>query len=167
MRFFGRPSVSILMVCTANICRSPMAAALLRKELKLRGMSRKVSVESAGTAALLGYRTDGRAQQVCGREGINLRKSRARQVIGDDFLRFDYILAMDQRNHQWLLDSCPHSHRGRISCLGSWAVGGPIGDIPDPYFSSLVGFEQVLLKLHLCIDGFLAYFLEELKRIGE
>lgn len=144
-----------------------MAEALLREALKLRGMGRRVRVESAGTAALLGHSTDGRAQLVCAREGIKLRRSRARQVIGDDFLRFDYILAMDQRNHQWLLDACPKSHRGRISCLGSWAAGGPIGDIPDPYFGSLVGFEQVLLKLHLCIDGFLAYFLEELKRIGE
>jgi protein-tyrosine phosphatase len=144
-----------------------MAEALLRKELKQRGVGRKVSVESAGTAALLGHSTDARAQLVCSREGINLRKSRARQVIANDFLCFDYILAMDQRNHQWLLDACPKSHRGRISFLGAWAAAGPIGDIPDPYFGSLAGFEQVLLKLHLCIDGFLAHFLEELKRIGE
>jgi protein-tyrosine phosphatase len=167
MSIFSKASVAVLMVCTANVCRSPMAEGLLREELKLRGMGRKVIVESAGTAALVGHSADGRAQLACGREGIDLRKSRARQIRADDFLRFDYILAMDQRNHRWLLQYCPQSHRDRISRLGSWAAGGSIGDIPDPYFGSPVGFEDVLLKLHLCIDGFLAHFLEELKRIGE
>jgi len=164
MSIFSKPSVKILMVCYANICRSPMAAALLRRELKLRGLCRKVSVASAGTAALLGHAVDRRAQLVCAREGIVLRKSRARQVIVDDFLHFDYILAMDQRTYHWLLEYCPASHRDRISFLGSWAVRDQIEDIPDPYFGSLAGFEQVLLILHLCIDGFLAQLLEKLKQ---
>lgn len=167
MSVFSKPSVAILMVCTGNICRSPMAEGLLREELKRRDLGRKVGVESAGTAALVGHIADGRAHLVCSREGIDLRKSRARQVIGGDFLRFNYILAMDQRNRRWLLQSCPQSHRDRVSCLGSWAAGGPIGDIPDPYFGSPLGFEEVLLKLHSCIDGFLVHLLEELKRIGE
>jgi protein-tyrosine phosphatase len=167
MSIFSKPSVTVLMVCTANICRSPMAQGVLREELKLRGLRRKVSVESAGTAALLGHTVDGRAQLVCARESIDLRKSRARQVTADDFLRFDYILAMDQRNLHWLLDYCPASHRDRISCLGSWAVRDQIEDIPDPYFGSLVGFEQVLLTLHLCINGFLAHLLEKLNQFKE
>jgi protein-tyrosine phosphatase len=167
MSVFSKPSVAILMVCTANICRSPMAEGLLREELKLRGLGRKVGVESAGTAALVGHIADGRAQLVCGREGIDLRKSRARQVIGNDFLRFNYILAMDQSNQEWLLQFCPQAHRDRISRLGSWATDGPIDDITDPYFGSPLGFEKVLLTLHSCIDGFLVHLLEELKRIGE
>ena len=155
------------MVCTANVCRSPMAEGLLREALKLRGLRGKVSVESAGTSALLGHTVDSRAQLVCAREGIKLHKSRARQVTVDDFLRFNYILAMDQRNLHWLLDFSPASYKDRISRLGSWAVRDLIDDIPDPYFGSLAGFEQVLLKLHPCIDGFLAHLLEKLKRIGE
>ncbi len=144
-----------------------MAGGLLREELKLRGLGHTVSVESAGTSALLGHTVDSRAQLVCAREGIELRRSRARQVTGDDFLRSDYILAMDRRNLRWLLDSCPPSHRDRISRLGSWSARDPIDDIPDPYFGSLAGFEQVLLKLRPCIDGFLAHLLEQLKPIGE
>jgi protein-tyrosine phosphatase len=167
MSIFSKPSIAILMVCTANICRSPMAEGLLLKELKMRGLRGKVSVKSAGTAALPGHTVDSRARLVCAREGVNLRKSRARQVTADDFLRFNYILAMDQRNLHWLLDTCPASHRDRISLLGSWAVSDPIDDIPDPYFGSLAGFEQVLLKLRPCIDGFLLHFLEKLKGFGE
>jgi protein-tyrosine phosphatase len=151
MSIFSKPSVAILMVCTANICRSPMAEGLLREELKRLGMARRVAVDSAGTMALLGQSTDRRAQLVCGREGIVLDKSRARQVTGADFL----------------VENCPKSHRHRISSLGSWVAGAPIDEIPDPYFGSLVGFEQVLLKLRLCIDGFLVQLLKGLKNFEE
>ncbi len=167
MSIFSKPSVAILMVCTANICRSPMAEGLLREELKRLGIARRVAVDSAGTRALVGQSTDRRAQLVCGREGIVLDKSRARQVTGADFLRFDYILAMDRQNLTWLVENCPKSHRHRISSLGSWVAGAPIDEIPDPYFGSLVGFEQVLLKLRLCIDGFLVQLLGGLKNFEE
>jgi len=161
MNLFSSPSVAILAVCTANICRSPMVEGLLREELKLRDTDRQVRVMSAGThVAHPGYMADARAQRVCAREGIDLRKSRSRQVIGEDFRRFNYILAMDQRNYQWLQDASPVSYRGRISLLGSWAAGGSIGEISDPYYGSQAGFEETLVQLHLCIEGFLAYFLD-------
>lgn len=162
MRLFREPSIGVLMVCTANICRSPMAEGVLREELKLRGLTRRIRVDSAGTSALLGHFTDGRARLVCSREGIDLRKSRARQVTVDHFLRFNYLLAMDQRNYQWLLENCPQAHGKRISLLGSWAASGSMGDIPDPYFGSLAGFEEVLLKLRYCINGFLVHLQEEM-----
>lgn len=157
MSLFSRPSAAILTVCTANICRSPMAEGLLREELKLRGMGRKVNVMSAGThVSRPGTMADARAQRVCAREGIDLRKSRARQVAEEDFKQFDYILAMDQRNYRWLCETSPIAYRGRISLLGSWATCGDIGEIPDPYYGSQAGFENVLAQLHPSIEGFLA-----------
>lgn len=135
-----------------------MAEGLLREELKLRGMGHKISVSSAGTHVTLpGHMADARAQLVCAREGIDLRKCRARQVTSEDFLRFDYLLAMDQRNFEWLHESCPALHRSRISMLGSWAEESPVGDILDPYYGSPAGFEEVLRQLHRCVGGFLAH----------
>jgi len=159
--FSKSPPLEILAVCTANICRSPMAEGLLREELKMLALGTNVRVLSAGThVARPGQLADARAVRVCAREGIDLRKSRTRQFVEDDFRRFTYILAMDQKNLEWLLSRSPASYRGRISLLGSWAVGGDIGDIPDPYFGSQSGFEQVLNKLHRCVEGFLAEFVE-------
>ena len=168
MNFFSSPSSAILAVCTANLCRSPMAEGLLREELHLRTMNRKVGVMSAGThVARRGLAADVRAQRVCAREGIDIRKSRSRQVTEADFKRFDYILAMDQRNYQWLCEASPIAYRGRISLLGSWAAGGKIDEIPDPYYGSPDGFEAVLEQLHLCIDGFLTHFIDQGARVRE
>jgi len=158
MIFSGRHTVAVLLVCTANICRSPMAAGLLRAELGLRGLQRKVRIDSAGTSATQpGHPPDGRAQQVCAREGIDLRRQRARQVTVQDFPRFDFILAMDERNNEWLLENCPDHLKDRVSLLGSWAPGGDIGEIPDPYYGSVQGFEQVLAMLHRAMQGFLPH----------
>ena len=168
MNLFSRPSTAILTVCTANLCRSPMAEGLLREELNLRAIHRKVHVMSAGTHVTRPGRTpDARAQRVCSREGIDIHKFRSRQVTGEDFKRFNYILAMDQQNYQWLCESSPIAYRGRISLLGSWAAGEEIGGIPDPYYGSPAGFEEVLAQLHLCIDGFLAYFVDQESLGGE
>jgi protein-tyrosine phosphatase len=156
-----------MVVCTANICRSPMAEGLLREELRLRKLDRKVRVVSAGThVSHPGHTADVRAQRVCARQGIDLRKCRSRQVTGDDFKKIDYILAMDRRNYHWLKKASPISHRGRISLLGSWVEGESIEDIPDPFYGSPAGFEKVLARLHLCVDGFLANFVE-LEKLGE
>ena len=131
-----------------------MAEGLLRAELDLRGMGRRVRADSAGTNATQpGHPADGRAMQVCAREGIDLRRQRARQVVEHDFPRFDFILAMDERNHEWLLQNCPGHLKDRITRLGAWAPGGDIGEIPDPYYGSLQSFEQVLAMLHRAMQG--------------
>ncbi len=134
----------------------------MREELKLAGLQRKVQVDSAGThASQPGHPADGRAQRVCLREGIDLRKTRARQLVDQDFKRFDYLLAMDQSNSDWLTSACAREDRDRISLLGSWARDTHVGDIPDPYYGSLVGFEEVLALLHKGIDGFMAHLEQQ------
>lgn len=161
MKLFKRsPATEILMVCTANICRSPMAEGLLREELKLRDMEDRVLVHSAGTHVTLpGQPADARARRVCAREGIDLGKARARQVTEADFKRYSYILAMDHKNLAWLKSCAPIAWQERISPLGSWSVEEVVEDIPDPYFGSQSGFEDVLAILHRCVDGFLAEFV--------
>lgn len=167
MLFSPKPSTGVLLVCRENICRSPMAEGLLREELKLHGAARSVRLDSAGTqTSQPGHPADGRAVQVCAREGIDLRRSRARRVVAEDFTRFDYLLAMDQPTRQWLLEAAPDPLRERISRLGDWAPGGGIGDIPDPYYGSLAGFESVLAMIHRAVEGFMPHLLQDLGRVA-
>lgn len=137
-----------------------MAEGVLREELKLRGVHRDVRVDSAGTHATQpGHPADGRAQQACAREGADLRRSRARQVVAGDFATFDHILAMDERNQQWLLQNRPAGAPGQVSLLGSWAGGAEVEEIPDPYFGSPQGFDEVLRQIHASVEGFLPQLL--------
>jgi len=85
MRLFGRPEISVLMVCRANICRSPMAEGVLRTELLRRGLDGRVRVDSAGThAGQIGRAPDPRAQRVCASHDINIKKIRSRQIRSEE-----------------------------------------------------------------------------------
>ncbi len=56
-----RRKYSVLMVCTANICRSPMAEGMFRQLVRKEGLAKKVKVDSAGTRAMKGHPPDARA----------------------------------------------------------------------------------------------------------
>ena len=161
MLFFKRYLAKVLLVCTANICRSPMAEWILRSELNGRGLGRLVRVESAGThVSMPGHRADPRAQQACKREGIKTRRTRARQINPGDFACFDHILAMEMRNYDWLIGEAPESCRAKISLLGAWVDEGGVTEIPDPYFGNQQGFSNVHDLLQLaCISRHLSEVL--------
>lgn len=146
MRLFSRYEKSVLVICTANICRSPMAEGMLRAELGRRGLGARMKVESAGTrVGQPGSRPDMRAQQVCEEVGVDIHRCRARQVVAADFEAFDYLLALDGDNHDWLLESVGETHRHKVLRLGD--IPGA-ADIPDPYYGNLAGFERVRDELH-------------------
>lgn len=132
-----------------------MAEGLLRSELQRRGLHRQVKIDSAGThAAQPGRPVDSRAVSVCARHGLDIRKTRARQIRDKDFDRFDYILAMDSKNLGWLMSQSAEAHRGKFSMIGSWARYNPDQEIPDPYYGNMDGFEHVFEMLQASVDGF-------------
>lgn len=145
MRWFSRPPVSVIFVCTANVCRSPMAEGMLRQALREQNLNREVGVASAGThAGQSGRRADPRALQVCNEVGVDLRGARARQFRPKDYARFDHILAMDKANIDWLLNNSPTHLQHRISLLRSWPEALEELEVPDPYYGNIDGFRNVL-----------------------
>jgi protein-tyrosine phosphatase len=134
----------VLLVCTENICRSPMAEGLLRHHLQRSGLGSQVKVSSAGTrTSQPGSRPDQRAQRVAASEGINISRIRARRVTVRDLVRSDYILAMDSSNIRDLEEICPRAHRHKISLLLSFESGHKLDEVPDPYYGSIEGFDKV------------------------
>lgn len=153
MPWLFTPRTRVIFVCSANVCRSPMAEGLLLRALRERNLGRQVRVASAGThAGQGGRRADPRAQQVCSEVGVDLRKSRARQFRPKDYAGFDYIFAMDRANRDWLLNACPEQARHRISLLRDWPALGEALEVPDPYYGSIEGFRQVLHLLEEPVD---------------
>ncbi|GAA3406474.1 low molecular weight protein-tyrosine-phosphatase [Paenibacillus hodogayensis] len=91
--------IRVLFVCLGNICRSPMAEAVLRKQVKERGWEGQISVDSAGTGDWhIGHPPHEGTRKLLDSKRIAWDGMKARQVTGDDFRRFDYIVAMDESN---------------------------------------------------------------------
>jgi L-ascorbate metabolism protein UlaG (beta-lactamase superfamily)/protein-tyrosine-phosphatase len=133
-----RDRLSILMVCKGNICRSPLAEALVA------GQPAPPHVESAaimdwnvGSAPHAGTRA------VASDRGVDLSALRARQVTESDFTRFDVILCMDRENLSALQALRPPNSRARIGMLGAYLKPGEVPDIQDPWGRDRAAFEAV------------------------
>jgi len=141
----------ILLVCMANICRSPMAASVLRQMVCAAGLSAGVAIDAAGIHAQPdGKRPDARALQALAARHYRPGKSRSRQITRQDFERFDMVLAMDSTNLAALQAQCPPQHRHKLSLFLAFATGLGESEVPDPYYGNQAGFERVM---DLCEAG--------------
>ena len=135
---------SVLFVCMGNICRSPTAEGVFRHQVKAEGLENRIRIDSAGTHAYhVGEPPDRRAQAAAERRGISLDGIRARRVSDEDFVSFDYVIAMDEDNRERLLERAPEEHRGKVQLFLQYAEG-PEREVPDPYYGGTAGFERVL-----------------------
>jgi protein-tyrosine phosphatase len=162
------PKLRVLMVCMGNICRSPTAEAVLRSKLQAAGLADRVEVDSAGTH---GYHTgeapDPRAVAAGARRSYALNALRARPVQADDFLHFDWVLAMDDDNLAWLHRKAPEGARARMSLLLNHALGEPgVTQVPDPYYGGPAGFDRVLDLVEQACDGLVTQ-VQALSRAGK
>jgi protein-tyrosine phosphatase len=146
--------INVLFVCMGNICRSPMAEGIFRREIAKAGLQDKVNVDSAGTHSYhVGSKPDLRAQNAVGKRGVNIGNLRGRQVADTDFERFDYILAMDSSNLSNLMRRAPVKWHKKIKLLLSFSRKYPNLDVPDPYYGGLSGFEENLDMIEDAVQG--------------
>lgn len=138
---------NILVVCVGNICRSPMAEALLADALADKA---GVSVSSAGIAALIGEPADPMAQSVLSELGLDLSSHRAQQLTPELTRAADLILVMES-GHRRAVESIDRSVRGKTYRWGEW--GG--FDVPDPYRRPREAFEQSLALIRQGLEDWL------------
>ncbi|MGH8529120.1 MAG: low molecular weight protein-tyrosine-phosphatase [Nevskiales bacterium] len=131
---------NILVVCTGNICRSPMAEGLLRS---VYGKRVDFSVSSAGVAALVGESPAEEAVTAMRSHGIDISACRARQCDGKLLTQADLVLVMEEMQRKWIHYQHPQT-RGKVFLMGHWRKGEVV---PDPYGQPHERFEQVLLQL--------------------
>ena len=90
------------------------------------------------------------------RRGYDLSALRARQVVVDDFTRFDWILAMDQNNLRRLTELRPKNFGGHVGLLLDMAPVLGMRDVPDPYYGGPDGFERILDLIEPASEALLA-----------
>ncbi len=137
-------SLRVLFVCMGNICRSPTAQAVFGTLAARLAPALNVEADSAATHAYhLGAAPDERAQQVARARGIDMSGLRARQLVAEDFERFDLVLVMDRENWRAAAAVAPPSRHQRIRLLLDFAPDCPLREVPDPYYGELPDFERV------------------------
>jgi protein-tyrosine phosphatase len=143
----------VLFVCLGNICRSPLAEGILKREAVARGLS--VTIDSAGTGDWhAGQLPDPRACSEGTARGCDMTM-RARQVKRDDFERFDLIVAMDAANLRDLRRMAgKNAHKVRM--LRSFDPLSHEGaEVPDPYYGQASHFTEVGDMIDRAVDGIL------------
>jgi protein-tyrosine phosphatase len=140
---------NILVVCTANICRSPVVAALLSVRLQERGFV-DWRVYSAGTWAILTRGASRYSVQLMAGQGIDITAHRARMVDEAMLREADLILCMELGHVEALQVEFP-DYRDKIYALSEMV--GKSYSIEDPYGGSLSDYESMVRQVTELIDG--------------
>jgi protein-tyrosine-phosphatase len=134
----------ILLVCTGNICRSPLAAALLQRALTERGAD-GIEVSSAGTGAWDGAPVSEGAYLVGLEQGLDLSAHRARLLTRDLVEHSDVILTM-ARHHRARVDEL--GGEGHVFVFGEYSGRtGNDAEVSDPFGGDLDVYRATCVEL--------------------
>lgn len=151
--------IRVLMVCLGNICRSPMAEAVLRKQIMDAGLADKIEVDSAGTGDWhIGKPPHEGTQRILNKHGIEFQGMTARQSKSEDFDEFNYIIAMDASNVD-NLEKLRRNSKRPIHLLLDFGPERATKDVPDPYYTG--NFEEVYEMIHTSCRHLLAWIREQ------
>ncbi|PRY55664.1 protein-tyrosine phosphatase [Knoellia remsis] len=162
-----RPAYRVAVVCTGNICRSPMGEWLLREALEEADVA-DVEVVSAGTSAEeSGNPMDPRTIAVLQRRGhvdAGWDTHRARRFDADDFADLDLVLAAD-RGHERALRrlATTDEDRDKIRLIRSFdpdsADSGDL-DMDDPWWGDDDAFDQTYDEVRAALPGIIEHIRE-------
>lgn len=126
--------IEILFVCHGNICRSPMAEFLMKDMVHKAGLDDKFKIESAAVSREeIGNPVYPPAQRKLAEHGISCANKTARQMTMQDYSEYDYLIAMDESNLQYMQRFVGSDPAGKVSLLPAHANRS--GGVADPWYT--------------------------------
>lgn len=142
---------SILFVCSANQCRSPMAEVLFEAFLVDKGVRDEWRVESAGVWAYEGSRATANAQVAMVERGLDLSRHLSQPTSSTLLKQFDLTVVMEQEHKTVLQEQNPQLV-DRIYLMRE--IAGQEGDFADPVGGSLEQYRVAADELGMLMrDG--------------
>ena len=159
--------VKVLFFCTANVCRSPVAAGVCEDMLTAAGLGAQFWIESAGTHAVEGRPAHAESRRIAAAHGIDISRHRSRPLESTDFREFDYLIGMDQANISAARDIGPAEFHSKLRLLRTDM--GALLEIPDPFCPPPVGSEMSngFEHVHTLIAVGVTALMVELKLVAE
>ena len=130
---------NILVVCVGNICRSPMAEALLKQRFPNK------NIDSAGVGALVGHAADPAVIEIMSKQQIDITNHVAKQIDEQLAKKVDLIFTMSDGQTKWIEERWPFC-RGKTFKIGHWTDK----DVADPYKHEMSAFETAYQDI---VDG--------------
>ncbi len=139
----------ILVVCTANICRSPMVTGVLSARLAAQQLAEQVEVQSAGVYAMVGEKASAHGVELLAAQGIDISQHVARGVTERDLQQADLILVMEEKHRQSLFHYSP-ADSYKVLLLSELA--NEHFDLRDPYGYNKAAYVTTLQTIEKLLE---------------
>lgn len=150
---------SVMFVCTANMCRSPMAQALFRSLVEQRGETNEWRIESAGVRASAGQPATENTQVVAAERGMDLSGHRSQLANRATLEPFSLVLVMEEAHRRQLREAAPEL-ADRVYLLSEMV--GQRSDVWDPAGSEIENYRAMADQ----IDGILRTGFEKIRELA-
>lgn len=145
---FPKPARAILVVCKGNICRSPLAEAYLKAQMKKNGLP--IEIYSAGLETSFGKPAHPLAQVVGTEGGLTLNQHATQPLHKEQVERADMILVMEWRQRNRIIKLYPQA-RPKVFLLRQF-YDQSVREVADPYSGTLEDFQTCYSMIKAACD---------------
>lgn len=142
---------SVLVVCTGNICRSPMGEGVLVHKFAQTNLSH-ISVQSAGTSGWENHKPTSEAIQACSEIGIDISTLRSSPITEQMIQGADLVVAMEQYHIDEMVKRF-YASSEKLFLLGDFHAEQPGLEIDDPYGMVMSYYREILEQICQCAEG--------------